>query len=204
MGNILGGGPGLIGGGSRTTSTFRGNRLGDRQRRIATAMNQGFKTDFQRISRELQAVVVKEVSTGLRRPGASTGRLAKITGSPRNRQASNDFFVVGVEQYLLHSGVGKKKGAYALAVERGTGKLVGNRLTGVWVSGGQFRAFGAPTPNQFFRATSARIARKLLDEPGPVRGIIRRPILPHNDYDAAWDKYQPRRKVLQAVNRRLR
>lgn len=205
MAGILGGGPGYTGAGNRTTSTFRGNKLNERQRRISAAMNSGFKAEFQVIAKGLQGAVVDEISQGLQRPGASTGKLAKTTASPRNREVGNDFFIVGVEGYLRYSGKGKgQKANYALAIDQGTRRLVGRRLTGVWISGGQFRPFGAPTPNQFFRATSARVARRLLDEPGPVRGVIKRPILPHNDYDIAWDKYKPRQKILLAVNRRLR
>lgn len=201
---ILGGGPGFTGRGSHTTSTFRGNSLGARQRRIAQALSSGFRTDFQRISKGLQDAVVTEIGEGLQRPGATTGKLAKTTASPRNRQVGDDFFIVGVEDYLRYTGKGKgQKAAYALAIEEGTDKLIGNRLTGVWISGGQFLPFGAPSPNQFFRASRARVARRLLDKPGRVSGYIQEPILAHHDYDAAWEKYNPRRQILLAVNRRL-
>lgn len=204
MAGILGGGPGYTGSGVRATSTFRGNKLGERQRRIAAAMNSGFKTEYQKIAKGLQDAVVHEIGQGLQRPGASTGKLAKTTASPRNREVGDDFFIVGVQSYLRYSGRGKgSKASYALAVDQGTRRLLGRRLTGVWISGGQFRPFGNPTPNQFFRATSARIARRLLDEPGPVRGVITRPILPHHDYDTAWKKYNPRKRILLAVNKRL-
>lgn len=205
MAGILGGGPGYSGRG--THATFRrptGNKIGERQRKIASALNSGFKTDFQRISKGLQDAVVEEVGLGLQRPGASSGKLAKTTASPRNRQVGDDFFVVGVPEYLRYSGKGRgAKAAYALAIEEGTKFFVNKRLTGVWIDGGSFRPFGAPTTNQFFRATRARTARRLLDTEGAVSGYIKVPILPHNDYDKAWKKYNPRREILLAVNRRL-
>lgn len=204
MANTLGGGPGLARLSLRSTSTFRGNKLNERQRRIASALHSGFKIEFQKIAKGLQDAVVEEIGEGLQRPGATTGKLAKTTASPRNRQVGDDFFVVGVESYLQYTGKGKaQKASYALAIDRGTSRLVGHRLTGVWVSGGQFKPFGAPTPNEFFRSTSARVARRLLDEPGSVRGVIKKPIIAHHDYDAAWKKYNPRQKILNAVNKRL-
>lgn len=198
--NILGGGPG--GSGLRTTSTFRGRNIGAKQRAISQALQGGFRRDWQRISRELQEVVVEETKTGLARPEASTGRLSAITASPRNRSATDDSFAVGIISYLDRPT--QKKQNYPLAIEFGTDAHVGQRLTGVWISGGQFRPFGNPRPGDQFRSMRARTARRLLDVPGPVTGYIQVPIEPHRDYSTAWRKYNPRAQILAAVNRNLR
>lgn len=205
MAGILGGGPGFSGRGSRVTMRQKTGALSARQRQIKAAMNGGFKAEFVRIAKELQAVVVDEVEEGLVRPAASSGKLAKTTASARNRDAGNDFFIVGIPSYLRYSGKGRKgqKANYALAVEEGTRALLGRRLTGVWIMGGKFLPFGQRKPGHMFRATRASTARKLLDQAGPVSGIIEKPILPHNDYRQAWDKYKPREKILAAVNRKL-
>jgi hypothetical protein len=169
----------------------------DRQR-VITAAND--------ISRGLQAAVVKEIGIGLRRPGGSTGKLAKVTASGRNRgfTTSRDVINTGVGRFswLLNN----KQVDYALAIEGGTRKHVGRSISGLWIaSTGRPTGFGKPTKTARFVAMRAQDAAKTLVAAGRknfrVAGVIRKEIVAHKDYRAALTNYQPKQRMLAEIRR---
>ncbi len=117
-----------------------------RQRAISLALAGGFKPGLQRVSKLLQDTTVDQISEGLRRESASTGKLKAVTASSRNREVTNESFSVGIPSYLNRS-----RARYALAIEKGTNKHVGRRITGYWIRQGGPVPFGPRTRNQSFR-----------------------------------------------------
>ena len=63
----------------------------------------GIIDNFDRLARVAQANVVENMSESFLRPRASTGRLLRVTASPRNRIADQFGFGVGVTDYLDRS-----------------------------------------------------------------------------------------------------
>lgn len=193
--------------GMRVAANGRG--MSDRMRREADRRrkDQQRVVDAMRgIEAGLQGAVVKEIGTGLARPSASSGVLAKVTGSDRNASftTANHRVVIGVGSYqwLLNN----RQAAYALAIEGGTEKHIGRRITGLWyASTGRAGGFGRATKTQTFVAMRARDAAKILVAAGRktfrVSGIIHRPILAHEDYITAVRKYQPQRRTIDAIRR---
>lgn len=193
--------------GVRVAATGKG--LSDRMRREAERRRKDQQrtiNETRKIGEGLQAAVVKEVGAGLARPGTSTGKLAKVTASDRNAAfttANNRVFLgVGSIQWLLTN----KQVRYALAIEGGSDAAVGRRLVGLWyASTGRPTGFGRATKTQTFVAMRAREASKILVAAGRKKfstsGIITRPILPHEDYRTAVQKYQPERRTIEAIRR---
>lgn len=195
---------------------MRGVRLNANARGLSAAMRreaqrrerdrQRVVTAANRISQGLQAAVVKEIGVGLSRPSGSTGKLAKVTASGRNSgfTTSNDKITTGVGRYtwLLNN----RQVDYALAIEGGTRKHIGRSISGLWIaSTGRPTGFGRPTKTARFVAMRAQDAAKTLVAAGRknfrVSGIIRRPIVAHNDYRAALNSYQPKTKMLAEIRR---
>lgn len=170
-----------------------------RQRAISLALAGGFRPGLQRVSKLLQDTTVDQVSEGLRRESISTGKLKAVTASSRNREVTNESFSVGIPSYLNRS-----RAKYALAVEKGTNKHVGRRISGYWMGKQGPVSFGPRTRNQSFNLTSMSVARKVLSRAGrqgPVIGVIDRPIIAHRDYELAWRIVNPRRLILEEVNK---
>lgn len=181
------------------TITRRTYGLQARQRAISIALTGGFKPGLQRVSKLLQDTTVDQISEGLRRENASTGKLKAVTASSRNREVTNESFAVGIPSYLNRS-----RAKYALAIEKGTNKHVGRRISGYWLRQGAPVSFGPRTRTQSFKLTSISVAHRTLanaGQTGPVIGVIDRPIIAHRDYELAWRIVNPRRLILEEVNK---
>lgn len=195
---------------------FRGLRLNANSRRLSAAMRAEARRrdrDATRVAAQaakigegLQRAVVKEIGVGLRRPTASSGKLAKVTASPRNSSYANrnSRVTIGVGRFswLLNN----KQVAYALAIEGGTRAHIGRRISGLWIaSTGRPTGFGRPTKTQRFVSMSAREAAKTLVSAGRrnfrVSGIITQPIVAHGDYNAAVRAYRPEARMLAEIRR---
>lgn len=156
------------------------------------------EASLQRVGLEFQRAVVDNVKGGLARPSASTGALAALTGSARNVRAGKTFWGVGVVPTLLAD----RKVGYALAIEGGSKASVGRRLTGYWQGSGRPVGFGRPTKVQRFvsvQASAAQATLRAAGSRGRVSGIVRRPILAHDDYRDAVRTFDPRGKTLAAI-----
>lgn len=155
---------------------------------------------MEQVAQETQDDVADRLGRGLKRPGASSGRLEALTRSDRNRSTTRRYFGVGNLKLLE-----RDRGVpYALAIEAGSRAAVGRRLTGFWGGPGGPRSFGAPSTTQRFYASSASAARAALAEAGddgPVSGIVRRPIEAHRDYRKTVFYFKPQQKMAAALRR---
>lgn len=146
-----------------------------------------------------QVDLVKRLQRSYQHPSISSGALEALTGSGRNRTVAPSFFGLGDVDVLL----GDQRVKYALALEGGTKRHVGRRLTGVWLTaGGGAAGFGAGR-GQRFVAMSTRNARSALADGGggSTSGVITKPIQPHRAYRKMVQYYRPQRKMAAEIRR---
>jgi hypothetical protein len=181
----------------------------EKRRRIQHILNGGLRDDMTRLGQKLQSNVVKEVAVGLKRPKQSEGRLAKITGNPRNLIIGGTYVRVGDIDWLTSLGKGRR---HAMAIERGLKEgFVGRPITGYWLSGnGKAQGFDKRRTQDKFVPSTRQVALARLFKDNATRknssyhGVIKTPIQPHGDYLLGWNKTNVRQELIAIFRKNFR
>ncbi len=152
---------------------------------------------------QMSAAAEEQLRSELRRPNASTGRLAKAFWDDRGRRVVKNriemFIASFYDEYV----------PYWRAIDQGSTASLGRLLSGAWTLGGEVTPWGEGTGQRLYRqGASSRIlavrrtrkaataARRLLRAQGvpaerarKVTGIIREPIHAHHFVRAAREAF---------------
>jgi len=169
------------------------------------------RVDAEYVARALQRAAVDELDKSLARRAASTGRLKKVLEEPAQIKVTDRRLQVFDHAYLT------ARVPYWQAIDLGSTRSVGRRLSGVWRLGGEFSPWGAATGQILYRsgsnsrvnpvrrsAKASSVAYQLLIQQGVppedarVWGRIRRPITAHHYMQAARRAFTPQMRNLLA------
>jgi len=169
------------------------------------------RVDAEFVGRTIQRAAVDELDKSLVRRAASTGRLKKVLAEPRHVVVSERRLQV-FNRAVLNQAV-----PYWQAIDLGSTRSVGRRLSGVWRLGGEFSSWGAGTGQILYRsgsnsrvnpvrrsAKAASVAYQLLMQQGVdpedarVFGVVKRPITAHRYMDAGRRAFTPAMRNLLA------
>lgn len=143
----------------------------------------------------LQADVVRNIQASITRPGASTGRLARVTASPENAQYSTWNIGVGDERFLNGS-IAK----YWRTFEEGSAGLWSRPFIGTQLmpKGGT-----PPYPVAHGAIPGIRTTTKHLRWMDGKKYVVKHEIAPRGAYAAAIRSANPRRFAFQSATQLL-